>query len=158
MFAYIYVMSAWLLSIAGVVVIGVLVELLLTDSPMSKFIRSIYAFFILLVIVSPLPGFFRGGMEVGGAGRFEYDWALIGHINSQSSQASQHRVQTALDSAGFTGVIVTVTPDKNSPRFVIDRVHINAWHHRDNINAQRDIIRIVTLTLNIDEGRIVFNA
>ena len=57
-------MSAWLLSIVGVAVIGVVVELVLTDSPMAKFIRSIYSFFILFVIIAPLPALLKSTVTV----------------------------------------------------------------------------------------------
>ena len=150
-------MSAWLLGIAGIVVIGVIVEIILTDSPMSKFIRSIYGFFVLLVIVSPLPGFFRGGFEVGG--NFDYDWELIGTINAQSLDAATRRVQNALAQARFENVIVTITKERDAPSFRIERVFINAigvTHNHANINTETEIIRIVTVVLGIREDRIVY--
>ena len=48
-------MAAWLASILGVVVVGVIVELLTQQRRMGNFIRAIYGFIVLLVIVSPLP-------------------------------------------------------------------------------------------------------
>lgn len=48
-------MATWLGSILGVVVVGVMVELLTQNRRMGNFIRSIYGFVVLLVIVSPLP-------------------------------------------------------------------------------------------------------
>jgi len=149
-------MNAWLLSIAGIVVIGVLVELLFTDSPMHKFVRSIYAFFILLVIVMPLPGLFQRDIPVGGG--IDFDWELVTSINLQSTQAAQARATRALDQNNFEGVIVTVIPEPNIPTFRIERVYINAWHHRNNINARGEIIRIIRAVLNIDEGRIIYHA
>ncbi len=48
-------MATWLGSILGVVIVGVMVELLTQNRRMGNFIRSIYGFVVLLVIVSPLP-------------------------------------------------------------------------------------------------------
>ncbi len=48
-------MASWLSGILGIVVVGVIVELLTQNRRMGKFIRSIYGFIVLLVIVSPLP-------------------------------------------------------------------------------------------------------
>ena len=140
-------MTAWLISVVGVVLVGVLVELILTDSPMSKFVRSIYAFFILLVIVSPLPGLIRNGIEVGAG--VEYDWALINTINNQSLAAAQGRVDRALEAGGFGDVIVTILNDRESTSFRIERVFVNAWHHRDDAEGMHNIRRIVTITLNV---------
>ena len=48
-------MIGWLAPILGVVVVGVIIELISKESRLGKFVRSIYAFFVLLVIVQPLP-------------------------------------------------------------------------------------------------------
>ena len=48
-------MTAWLASIVGVVVIGVVVDLMIQGRRMESFVRSIYSFIVLFVIVSPLP-------------------------------------------------------------------------------------------------------
>jgi len=148
----------WLIGITGIIVIGVIIEILMTDSNMSKFIRSIFAFFILLVIVAPLPGFLRNA-EVGGW--VDYDRELLGTLNSMTLAATQSRIERELGNAGFIGVLVTVTQDTNSSTFQIDRVFINAWNvqpPQPNINVRNEIIRIVTLLTGIDEGRIIYHA
>ena len=81
----------------GVTVIGVLVELLLTDSPMSRFVRSIYAFFILFVIVQPLPGFFRNGVT--------FDLKPISVNTKYIDDMTTQRVEAALLNAGITATV-----------------------------------------------------
>ena len=151
-------MSTWLLSIAGVVVIGVLVELMLTKSTMSKFIRMVYTFFILLVIVAPLPGFLRGNVDLGG--NFDFDWELINIISNQSQVAATQRTITALDAAGFEDVLVTLTAVRDVPNFQIEKVFINAMGvtvtHNQNINTRTEIIRIVRAVLRVTEDQIVY--
>ena len=139
-------MSNWLLSIVGVTVIGVLVELLLTDSPMSKFVRSIYAFFILFVIVQPIPGLLRNS-QVTVSGGVLLDNELLQTINANSAAAFQRNIENALNTAGFAGCIVTIQYDKTAPGFKIDRVYVNAWN-----SAKKDaaaIIQIVTAVCNV---------
>ena len=138
-----------MLSVAGVVVVGVLVELLLTDSHMSKFVRAIYGFFVLFVIVSPLPNLIRSGAEFG---NFETDAGLVGAINAQSLQTAQTRVDRALANANFVGVIVTIIPVKNAPSFAIERVFVNTGGHQ----SRAEIIGIVTTVLNIDERSVTY--
>jgi len=50
--------SSWLLSIAGVIILSVLAEFVLPDGQMNKYIKTIFSFVILLVIVMPLPKVF----------------------------------------------------------------------------------------------------
>jgi len=142
-------MSGWLLSIAGIVIIGALIEVLLTDSSIHKFVRSIYAFFMLFVIAQPIPAFFRDTVAVVGAGAtIELDIALIEKINSQTATAVQRNTMIALETAGFSGVIVTVETDTNA-NFRIKAIYINAL--AQDIDKKPDIIKIVSQVANVSE-------
>ena len=146
-------MSSWLLSILGVTAVGVLVELLLTDSPMSKFVRSIYAFFILFVIVQPLPGFLKNASNAV-SGEIVLDNELLLTINSQSAAAFQRNTENALSIAGFENIIITIDYDKNAQSFKIKRVYVNAFG--TDIKHRADIIRIVTAVCNVSEEEVEY--
>ena len=47
--------SSWLLSIAGIVLLGVLTEFVLPDGQMNKFVKVVFSFVTLFVIIMPLP-------------------------------------------------------------------------------------------------------
>lgn len=47
--------SAWLLSIAGVSVLSVVVDIVLPKGQTEKYIKSIFAFVMILIIIAPLP-------------------------------------------------------------------------------------------------------
>jgi len=151
-------MSTWLLSIAGIVVLGVLIELLLTDSHMSKFVRAIFGSFILLVIVAPLPTFFRSGLaQVGG--QFELDNEILAQINGQSAQAAAMRTQRNLANAGFPDVIVVVQHYPRTPSLQIEHIFVNAASIRNanDITVRNRIIEIVRASVGIDESRIIYH-
>ena len=48
-------LSAWVMSIAGIICISVLVELVIPNGQMNKYIKGIFSFIVLLVIISPIP-------------------------------------------------------------------------------------------------------
>ena len=50
--------SSWLLGIACVVIMSVLAEFVLPEGQINKYIKVIFSFFILLVIIMPLPKLF----------------------------------------------------------------------------------------------------
>ena len=103
-------MTPWLLSIVGITVCGVLIELLLTDSPMSKFIRAIYSFFILFVIIQPIPAFFKMASNSLTNAEIPLNAALIQDLNEKTTHATAEHIETQLRLAGFD-TIVTVTSD-----------------------------------------------
>ena len=141
-------MSSWLLGIVGITVTGVVIELLLTDSPMSKFVRSIYAFFILFVIVQPIPAFLTNASVNVGVG-FAPDTALIQTINLNSAVALQRNTEDVLARAGYPDAIVTIEYDKKATSFKIEKVYVNAWNIT-NKNAD-EIIQIVAAVCNIEK-------
>ena len=49
------VISSWLLSIAGIVLLSVLTEFILPDGQINKFIKVVFSFVILFVVILPLP-------------------------------------------------------------------------------------------------------
>lgn len=50
--------SSWLLSIAGVIILSVLAEFVLPEGQINKYVKVIFSFVILLVIILPLPNLF----------------------------------------------------------------------------------------------------
>ena len=56
--------SSWLLSIAGVVILSVLSELVLPEGQMNKYTKVIFSFAILLVIIMPLPKLFGKNFDI----------------------------------------------------------------------------------------------
>jgi len=129
-------MTAWLLSIVGITVVGVLVELLLTDSPMSKFVRSIYTFFILFIIVSPIPGMFKN---------FEANIENPNiQINTDFVQTQTlRRVEAALSSTGFPNA---------SAKYANDKIVIK-FQNPTNIDRAK-VISIVVAVANIPAEKV----
>jgi len=129
-------MNAWLLSIVGITVVGVLIELVLTDSPMSKLVRSVFGFFLLFVIVQPLPGFFRNIQNNLANGDIPINSDLVNEINRQTNEARAAAAQQALARNGFNDTIVV---------FFNDRFFVNA-HNSTNHDKARiiEIVQAVT--------------
>jgi hypothetical protein len=148
-------MTAWLLSIAGVATVGVLVELLLSDSPLSKFIRSIYALIILFVIIQPLPTLFRSmSTNVGGSIQIPLNTELMQQINNQTRDALERSTQSALATGGYENVIITIHHDQNSSTFKISNIFVNALGlstKQPIIDARQQIISIIKATTGAGE-------
>jgi len=47
--------SSWIISIAGVICLSVLLELIIPDGQMNKYVKNIFSFVIILVIILPIP-------------------------------------------------------------------------------------------------------
>ncbi len=119
-------MTAWLASIVGVVVIGVILELLIQGRRLEHFVRSIYAFIVLFVIVSPLPNLLKS------------DWWTtepVATINTEladniTQQSRQLQVSQILKSLGYQEAIVTLVDNVVYVNLgiVVDANRLNELH------------------------------
>jgi stage III sporulation protein AF len=83
----------WLLGVMGVVLLGVLADVLLPKGQMSKYVKGIFAVLTMFVFISPVVRFFRQDMGIVDlinfdAGSYESDEAYIDFIEIERTQAA----------------------------------------------------------------------
>ncbi len=75
-------MSAWLLSIVGVVSLGVLIELLLPEGENSKYIKGIFSVIVIFVIDEEYV-YLIDSIAIDSGGMSDEEWkALVKYIQS----------------------------------------------------------------------------
>ena len=100
-------MTAWLASIVGVVVVGVVVELVTQGRRMENFVRSIYSFVVLFVIVSPLPKLLQTDWDTMQMENL-VDTELVENLSQSSKQV---QVSQILRNMGYENALVTLVDD-----------------------------------------------
>lgn len=100
-------MTAWLASIVGVVVVGVVVELVTQGRRMENFVRSIYSFVVLFVIVSPLPKLLQTDWDTIQMENL-VDAELVENLLQSSKQV---QVSQILRNMGYENALVTLVDD-----------------------------------------------
>ena len=68
--------STWIVSIAGIVCLSVLVELLLPEGQMNRYIKGIFSFIIVFVIISPLPKLLNQDIDISNVFNFEQSFEI----------------------------------------------------------------------------------
>lgn len=100
-------MTAWLASIVGVVVVGVVVDLLTQGRRMGNFVRSIYGFIVLFVIVSPLPKLLKTDW-----GKLSVENLVNAELVEDLRQGNQQtEINQILRTMGYTDAIITLVDD-----------------------------------------------
>ena len=100
-------MAGWLASVVGVVIIGVVVELLTHGRRMANFVRSIYGFIVLYVIVSPLPNLLKAEWW-----QTEVEQMIdVGVVADLQQSSKQLRVQQILQTQGYQHAMITMVDD-----------------------------------------------
>ena len=110
-------MSAWLISIVGVVSLGVLIEIVLPEGENSKYIRGIFSIIVIFVIISPLPKMMKGDFFKDFLGndqtQIEIDDDYYNSMVESIHNTIIKDIQDNLTSNGYTNVEFDITFDED---------------------------------------------
>lgn len=156
--------GAWIMSILGIVVIGTVFDLILPQSKMSKFMKSVFATLTVLVIVLPLPGFFKNGFDFNSDDLFKTEFTLdesyINSANEIKINYMEYGVKKQLESDGYKNAEVEITGTFNNNDITIQYVKVNIKNlvidsNLQHINKYEQISDLVTKYLNVDKGVVI---
>lgn len=157
-------LAAWITAIFVAVVIAIGAELLFSDTRMSKFIRSVTAIVILLVIVMPIPALVKNGFSIGGddtaENNMQLDESFIGFVDEKRINAVEAALVGELKNAGISGAAVKITRDGNGEKTKIVQVEINLAdsvidEKLGHINMNELAVTTVCKYLNIEKSKVV---
>lgn len=156
--------SSWLMSIIGVVFLSVLVDIVLPDSKLSKYVKSIFAFIILLVIIAPLKEIKKGEFNLSKYFtnlNIQVDEDFIDNINQMKINQLNDKIVYLADEAGYKNLIVQIVSNNNEYGLQILKVNIfleNLVIEEDSkhIDKYRKIKDIVKNVVDVNEELIEF--
>lgn len=157
-------LAAWITAIFVAVVIAIGAELLFSDTRMSKFIRSVTAIVILLVIVMPMPALVKNGFSIGGddtaENNMQLDESFIGFVDEKRINAVEAALAGELKNAGISGAAVKITRAGNGEKTKIVQVEINLAdsvidEKLGHINMNELAVTTVCKYLNIEKSKVV---
>jgi len=148
--------SKWVLSICGVIILGVLIDAVLPDGGTRKFIKGVFAVILLYVIISPLPGFFKSGFGFKfDPGDIPIEGGLVETTYKQKVRLLERSTEEKLAGLGFSGVNVGIYVDKYDENMKILGVSCNIFSLDDSKKSKiKEIAAIVAEFLNINEGSV----
>ena len=160
--------SAWIMSIAGVVCISVLVELIMPSGQMNRYIKGIFSFIILLVIISPIPKLLKKEFDFDnmfGQSEIVVQGDFLEEINYSKISSMQNRINEEIKNLGYINVEARIDADifeqnmKIKAVYVdISKIVINQEATHTNIQeVKKDILEIVTGIVKIENQRVVFD-
>lgn len=159
------VISGWIISIVGVVILGVLIDLILPDGQMQKYIKAVFSVVVVLAMVSPLLNIDIDKIDFD---KFIYNETSVqlnenylNNYNEDYKLALENLLEENLEEGGFSSVDVEILYNKSNNNFEIEKVEldikklvINA--NQAHIDKYKEMRNIVANMLNIKEGNIVF--
>lgn len=142
--------STWILSIAGVICLSVLIELIMPNGQMNKYIKNIFSFVIVLVIIMPIPKLI--GKQIDSSSIFNEEEIVLQEdylysLNISKLKAIKENIENDIILAGYDGVEVSISADIFVENIVFKTVYVNLSdlviteeaEHKDIVEIKEEI-------------------
>lgn len=153
-------MYSWLLSVAGVVFMGVMLEIILPNGKTVPFIKQIFSLLTLFVIVSPIVDFIDKNVSLSSS-EMVIDYNFIYQHNLQKVEVVQKQIEDNIELLGYgdVSVIVNGTIFEEELRYSSVYVDISNLVVRDDIkknDLKSEIKLLINSVINVEEENIIF--
>lgn len=161
--------STWILSIAGIICISVIVELILPEGQMNKYIKGIFSFIVILVIIMPIPKLIGSNFDFSNILNYEnsvnVDEDYIYQLNLNKLNLLKEDIESEINKHGYENVSVYINCNifENKMNFKSITVDLNSLvisenaEHKDITKIKKDITNIILSFIQIDEEEILYD-
>lgn len=161
--------SSWAMSIAGIVCLSVIVELILPNGQMNKYIKGIFSFIIVLVIIMPIPKLLNIKLDFSDLlynDKISIDKEYIDKNNLNKINAIKNDIENDIDKRGYKSVNLSIECDTTSNIIIYKTVYVdltslvisNNAEHKDIIKIKKDISKIILSYIKIGEENILYDS
>lgn len=161
--------STWILSIAGIICISVIIELILPEGQMNKYIKGIFSFIVILVIIMPIPKLIGSNFDFSNILNYEnsvnVDEDYIYQLNLNKLNLLKEDIESEINKHGYENVSVYINCNifENKMNFKSIIVDLNSLvisenaEHKDITKIKKDITNIILSFIQIDEEEILYD-
>lgn len=160
------IIMSWLLSVIGIVVIGVLINLILPEGEIQKYIKAIFSVFVVFIMIYPILNidiskinydeFFYNQTSV------TVDEKYLENYKEKYRESLQNQCETVLNNNGYQNVRVEIYLNLSSEKFEIEKVYVNLKNlvingNSVHIDKYKEIKSIIVSLLDVEEGKVIMN-
>lgn len=156
-------MSGYILSILGIVVVGIIVDVIIPSGAINKFIKSVYGIFVVLIIINPVIKLFKNANDFNlNYNNYQTNVNLLNYINNLKIDALKKEIIKQLKDKGLEGVEVEIAFSLNSNNLQLNSCTVNlknlsSLNNQVHNNRYEIIVEVVKEITNLDKEVIIFN-
>ena len=161
-------LSNWILSIAGIICVSVIVELILPDGQMNRYIKGIFSFIIILVVIMPIPKLLNRDFDFSNIfdnSGYEIDSDYLYQVNLDKMNSVKNEIEKQIEKRGYLNVVVSINCDifDNSMQYksifvdLSDLVISGQAEHNNISKIKKDISSIIMAIIDINEEAILYD-
>ena len=142
-------MSGWVLSVTAVVCLTVLLDIIMPDGQMKKYVKGIVSIIVIFVIVTPLASLAVGKFDLT-KGNITIDSDMLESLESTSDRYREIQLESMLSEDGITADIKIVSENGKKKVEVIIKNEVLSENEM-NILKQK-VSKTVAEFLDIDDS------
>lgn len=151
--------SKYLFSIIGIIILGIIIDTVIPKGNLAKYIKGIYSFFIVFVIISPLVNFNVNNLSFKSYDLTDY--TLLEKFYNTKIELMQKQIQTQLNLNGISGVDVQFVSQMQEKELIINCISVflsnmvidKNFEHIDEYQVIQDTIISIT---NVGKEKIIY--
>lgn len=157
--------SSWVLSIVGVSILSVLLDLFLPDGETNGHIRSVFNFVVILVIILPLPQLLN--KEINVEDYFHQEEIVLQEdflyqLNKNKLTELEENIESALEKNGYSQVEIAISADIFAEKMQIEAVFVDLTNlvilqEDKHIDIKKEVIACVQTYITIEKEKIIFS-
>ena len=114
--------SSWILSIAGIICLSVLLELVLPDGQLNKYVKNIFSFVIIWVVIFPIPSLLKNvtidqNIFVQEEILLQEDY--LNKIENEKKENLKVCIENEFVKNGYNGVLISTKPNKKNDQIAM---------------------------------------
>lgn len=159
-------MNEYLLSIIGVTTLGVVISIVMPTGNMSKYIKSFFGLFTILVIISPVPKILNSNFDFYSLfynySSEQIDTDFVDATNKKIVAELEKLIIVSCENSGYSGVKCEIESNLENNQLIIKKININLQNlvisqNMVHINKYTEIVQAVRQVVNVDEEKIVLD-
>ena len=157
--------SGWILSIAGISILSVLIDLFLPNGETNSHIKTVFNYVIIFVIIAPLPALIKSDFDTSSLFT-ETEIVLqedyIYQLNRDKLTMLETGIENTLDSRGLENVDVSISADIFTTVMQIETIYVDFSNlvirtEAEHIDIENEAVDVITSFIEIKKENIVFS-
>lgn len=156
-------MSGYILSILGIVIVGVFVDIIVPSGAINKYIKSIYSIFVVAVLISPVINFISKKHDFTlHYEDYEVSEKLLNFIHTKKVNQTEINIEKELDNEGFSNIDIIINFSIKDNELIYNSCSVNLENlviesDKQHINSYEFIKEVVGKHTNLTYEEIIFN-
>lgn len=157
--------SAWILSIAGVSVLSILIDLFLPNGETNSHIKTVFNYVIIFVIIAPLPSLIKSDFDTSSIfteSEIVLQEDYIYQLNRDKLTMLETSMEKELDDRGLKYVDISISADIFTTVMKIETIYVDFSSlvivgDEEHIDIENEAVDVITSFVNIEKENIVFS-